>query len=254
MTTFPPQIKNFLGKGDQRPGVYENTNDPAKLLVARTRYERPTLRSGALKFEWPLGVEGVRFSGQAAMAEHLYIGDNDVVVNVTHLDDQRIVLTGMFPGLTGTKNMQDLLQVIRAPQPKAGKVLVLPRVVFSNEIVVAVADYDFDHPEDDRNNSWTYTVTFRRLSTGRQTNKPKKISSPVNPRTGKGKAVPRGKSQRIFTVHAGANTLRAVAKLVYGTPNRWGDIYNKNKKVLKKYGPLHTIPTKRLPLGLKLNY
>ena len=254
MTQFPPTIKNFLGKGDQRPGVYENTNDPAKLLIERKRYERPTLRAGALKFEWPGGVEGVRISGSASMAEHRYIGDNDVVLDVTHLDDQRIVLTGMFAGLTGTQNMQDLLAVIRAPQPPAGKVLVLPRVVFSNEIIVAVADYEFDHPEEDRNNSWTYSITFRRTSLGRKTSTPKKITSPINPRTNKGKAQPRGKSSRIFTVHAGANTLRAVAKIVYKNPNRWAEIYNKNKKALKKYGPLHTIPTKRLPLGLKLNY
>jgi hypothetical protein len=254
VTSFPPTIKNYIGKGDQREGVYETKNDPAKLLVEHKRYERPVLRSGSLKFEWPLGVEGVRFSGSAIMAEHHYIGDNDVVLDVTHLDDQRIVLTGMFPGLTGTENMQDLLKVIRDPQPKTGKVLVLPRIVFSNEIIVAVADYDFDHPEDDRNNSWTYTVTFRRTGTGRSVSGPRKITTPVNHRTSNGKSTPRGKSSRVFTVHSGANTLRAIAKIVYGNASRWGEIYNKNRKVLKKYGPLHTIPTKRLPLGLKLNY
>lgn len=253
MTAFPPTIKDFIGMGDKRVGVYLNTNDPAKLLVERKRYERPVLRAGGLSFEWPVGVEGIRISGSASVAEHRYIGDNDIVLDVTHLDDQQIVLTGMFPGLTGTTNMEQLLQVIRAPQPPKGKVLVLPRAVFSNEIVGVVASYDFDHPEEDRNSSWNYTLTFRRTATGRKTNKPKKISSPVVPTT-KHTTKPRGKSSRIFTVHAGANTLRAIAKLVYGNSNRWGDIYNKNKKALKPYGPLHSIPTKRLKLGLKLNY
>jgi hypothetical protein len=213
------------------------------------------LTSGQLSFEWPLGVEGVRISGSPTLAEHRYIGDNDVVLQVTHADDQRIVLTGMFPGLTGTQNMTDLLAVIRADQPKLGKVLRLPHIVFPQEIYVAIADYDFDHPEDDRNNSWTYTVTFRRTGLGKYVPRPRSISSPVNPHTRRGAAKPRGKSSRIFTVHAGANTLRAVAQLVYGNPNRWADIYNLNKKTLKKLNvPLHMIATKRLPLGMKLNY
>lgn len=254
MSQFPPTINNFLGKGVQRPGFFENTNDPAKLLVSPKRYERPVLRSGSLKFEWPLGVEGITFSGQATLAEHTYIGDNDIVLDVTHLDNQRIVLTGMFPGLTGTNNMEDLLKVIRAPQPKPGKVLVLPRIVFSNEIVVAVDSYEFGHPEDDRSNSWTYSITLRRLSTGRVTNKVKTVTAPVNPRTNKGQAKPRGKSSRVFTVHSGGNTLRAAAKLVYGNANRWREIYDKNTNVLKKIAPLYSIPTKRLPLGLKLYY
>lgn len=253
MSALPPVIDNFLGKGDKSKGFYETQNDPAKLLISSTRYERPTLRAGNLKFEWPLGVEGITISGQPTLAEHRYIGDNDIVLDVTHLDDQRIVLTGMFPGLTGTQNMEDLLRVIRAPQPSPGKVLVLPRIVFSNELIVAVADYNFDHPEDDRTGSWTYSITFRRLAAGRKTSTPRRATSPVNPKPGvKGK--PRGKSSRVFTVHAGANTLRAIAKLVYGDSKRWNEIYNKNVAVLKKIGPLYTIPTKRLPLGLKLHY
>lgn len=254
MSQFPPTISNFLGKGVQRPGVFDNTNDPAKLLVAHTRYDRPTLQAGTLKFEWPLGVEGITISGQATAGEHRYIGDNDIVLDVTHLDDQRIVLTGQFPGLTGTANMQDLLKVLRAPQPANGKVLVLPRTVFSNELVVAVDSYSFEHPEDDRNSSWNYTVTLRRLSSGRKTNKVKVTQSPVNPRTNKGKAKPKGKSSRVFTIHSGGNTLRAAAKLVYGNADRWREIYDKNTSVLKKIAPLYSIPTKRLPLGLKLYY
>lgn len=254
MTSFPPVVKGFLGKGDNRPGVYENTNDPAKLLVERKRYERPTLISGGLSFEWPLGVEGISIAGTPTLAEHRYIGDDDIVLQVTHADDQRIVMSGMFPGLTGTKNMTDLLAVIRAPQPAAGKILRLPAIVFPNEIKVTVSDYSFDHPEDDRNNSWTYSLTLRRVGHGKAIRKPKRITSPVNPRTNKGPAKPKGKTSRVFTVHAGANTLRSIAKIVYGNSNRWGEIYNLNKKKLKKYGPLHSIPTKRLPLGLKLSY
>lgn len=253
MSQFPPVIDNFLGKGDKSKGFYETQNDPSKLLISTNRYERPTLRAGSLKFEWPLGVEGVTISGQPTLAEHRYIGDNDIVLDVTHLDDQRIVLSGMFPGLTGTQNMEDLMRVIRAPQPKPGKVLVLPRIVFSNELIVAVADYNFDHPEDDRTGSWTYTITFRRVATGRKTSSPRVARSPVNPNPGK-KGKKRGRSERVFTVHAGGNTLRAAAKLVYGNANRWQEIYNKNTKTLKKYGPLYSISTKRLPLGLKLEY
>jgi hypothetical protein len=255
MTQFPPVIKDFLGEGNQRPGVYNNLHDPARLLVERTRYERPKITAGPASFEWPLGVEGVTISGTPTLAEHRYLGDKDVVLQVTHADDQRIILTGQFSGLTGTRNMSDLMTVIRAPQPPNGKVLSLPRIVFPNLLYVVIADYSFDHPQEDRNNSWDYTITFRRIAIGKLVKKPKSITSPVNPRTNKGRAKPRGKSSRIFTVHAGGNTLRAVAKLVYGNSNRWNEIYNKNTTTLKKLGvPMHLIPTKRLPYGMKLTY
>lgn len=254
MTVFPPTIKNFIGKGDTRKGIYARDNDTAKFIVGRNRFERPSLEvPHGPKFEWPLGIEGINFAGAAVIAEQKFIGDNDPFLTVMHLDDQRIRLTGMFPGLTGSQNMRDLMKVIRAPASRLGKILRLPSNIYPSEIYVMVADYDFDHPEDDREQSWAYTITLRRKQIGVAVKKPKKIKSPVNPTSSKGK--PKGKSSRIFTVHSGANTLRAVAQTVYGNPNRWGEIYNLNKAKLNKLGiPIHLLPTKRLKLGMKLAY
>lgn len=252
MSSFPPKIENFIGEGDKRAGIYGFTNDPAKYLVERRRFERPTLAVvGGAEFEWPLGVEGIRIAGTAQLAEHLFIGDNAPVVQVMHLDNRRIELTGMFPGLTGSTNVQDLLTVITANAP-AGKVLTLPGSMTFAAQIVQVESYDFSHPEDDRTNSWVYSITLRRVGVGKKVPKPKVIKSPNVPHS---TTKPKGKPAKIFVVRAGVRTLRAVSKSVYKNADRWREIYKKNEKVLNSlHIPLHQLPTKPLPLGMRLHY
>jgi hypothetical protein len=252
VSSHPPTISDFIGEGDKRKGLYGPTTDPAKFVIDRSRFLRPTLLvPGGPTFEWPLGVEGIRVSGSAQIAEHKFIGDDSPSLQVTHLDDRRITLTGQFPGLTGSQNIQDILKVITYPA-KDGKVLTLPAIIFPTTQLVMVENYDFDHPEDERTQTWNYTVTMRFMRTGKRLKKDKFIKPPHK---GGKKKPPKGKSTRVFTVHAGANTLRYIAKIVYGNANRWHDLYSKNEKKLNALRiPLHNLPNYRLPLGMKLNY
>jgi hypothetical protein len=252
---LPPKTGRLLDESDKRVGVFGLVDDPTKRVVGMDRYERPTLRvPNGITFEWPIGVEGIRFAGSATMAEHKYIGDNDVVLQVTHGDDQRITMTGQFPGLTGHLNMERLMAVCRAPTPAKGKILHLPKGVFSHEIRVKIDSYDFDHPEDDRNASWNYTIVMRRIALGRAVKSPPRIQThPSRPAAKGGKA--KGKGHRVFTVHKGANTLRSISKIVYGNPSKWQTLFNKNRTaLLKLHVPFHRLPMKRLPLGMKITY
>ena len=97
-------------------------------------------------------------------------------------------------------------------------------------------------------------VTGTGTGVGKTVKGTKKIKSPVNP-TGSKKNPPKGNTTRIFITKNGANTLRAVAKIVYGNAARWKEIYNKNTQVLKSLNvPLTDLQYKRLPYGMKLHY
>jgi TP901 family phage tail tape measure protein len=167
VSKFPPVIKNEIGDNITKPGRFGIATDPAKYLIALRRFERPKLSvPGGGEFEWPIGTEGVRIHGNATLAEHHYIGDDSVALRVMHLDDRRIEMSGMFPGLTAIGNVFDLLGVITAEAPDDVKLLSLPGINTYASMVV-VESYDFNHPDDDRTNSFAYTVTFR--YTGRST-------------------------------------------------------------------------------------
>lgn len=248
---FPPTIDEDIGGSISRAGVFGRSDDPAKYLIARRRFERPTLSiPDGLMFEWPLGTEGLRVTGNATLVEHLYVGDNATVLQITHLDNRRIEMSGMFPGLTGSENMRELLAVIVAESPDVGKVLSLPGIFIQNQLVVADT-YDFDHPQDDRNDSWNYTVTFRRQGTRGKVTRKQVITSPQNPNTTKPN---KGSTSYTFTVKTGARTLRAIAQLVLKNADLWREIYDLNQKALNKLDtPLYKMPTKPLPIGMKLN-
>jgi hypothetical protein len=179
------------------------------------------------------------------------------VVQVMHRDSRTIELSGMFSGLSGSVNVRDLIAVVTADSPAGYWDLKLPSGVLpTNEQHVNIDGYDFDHPWDDRTDSWAYSITFIRVGIGQKLSKgKKKVKSPSNPSTKTTKPQPKGKGARTFTIHAGATSLRSVAKLVYQNPDRWREIYEKNLKVLNSLGiPLHILPTKNLPLGLALKY
>lgn len=251
---FPPMVRDdpaaLLGSG-----VIRRTGDTAKLLYGRGRYQQPKLEVPGtnLSFIWPGGTEGIRIFGAATVAEHKYIGDNKLVVQVTHRDAKRISMTGMFSGITASSNVAKLLDVITAIQPSKGKLLSIPGV-FVKQHRVVVENYDFDHNEEDRTDSFTYTIQFVDEGVGAKLPSVKTIVERVS-LTPISKAQPRGATHRVFYTKNGANTLRAVAAIVYGNSARWKDIYNKNRKILDTLNvSQHILPIKTLPYGLKLNY
>jgi hypothetical protein len=252
MSAKPPVIGDSVG--ESRPGgFFGRTTDTAKYVVDPSRFERPRLSIvNGDEFEWPVGTEGVRIHGSASLAMHKYLGDNAVVVQVTHRDERHLEMSGEFPGITGAKNMRDLLEIIQADTPDDGKILTLPGV-FPKQQFVVIEDYDFSHDKDDRLDSWNYTVNFVKSGVGKKIVRGKVVASPVNPITSK--KGNRGTSGRVFTTRAGASTLRQVAQNVYSNSNRWRDIYDLNTAKLDALGiPTYLLPTKPLPLGMKLGY
>jgi hypothetical protein len=249
----PPIISNSIGS-NLPTGVFRRPNDPSKLLIDRRRFERPRLSIiGGDEFEWPLGVEGIEISGSASLAEHLYIGDNAAVLQVMHSDNRRIVLTGMFPGLTGSANVRDLLEILIAPTDDNGKILTLPNSIFPRTQIVVPETWSFSHPEEDSSDSWTYTTTLRRTGVGAKVKAPRTTVSPLDPIPSTAK--PRGNSARFVTVNSSVTTLRGVAANLFENPNRWRELYDKNRKILDALGvPLALLAVKRLPIGMKLFY
>lgn len=255
MASFPPVIRESIGE-DRPPGVFVSPGDTTKYLIERRRFERPTLRvpPKGPKYEWPVGVEGISINGNPGLAVHNYLGDNAPVVQIVHRDARRFEMRGTLPGDTGSENMRGLIAVIEAVAPLGYWILSVPATIFTKEQQVVIENYSFEHPEDDSTGSWNYSISFLRTGVGARKSKPRTTTSPVNP-VGSTKKPKKGKSNRIFVTKNGANTLRAVAKLVYGNPNRWREIYNKNTKLLNSLNtPLAELQYKRLAYGLKLNY
>lgn len=250
---FPPVIDQRLG-ANRPEGVFTAKEDPTKLLVGVQRFLRPSLSipKSNVKFEWPLGLEGISVRGASGLSEHRYLGDNALVVQIVHRDARRLELTGEFGGKTGSDNMRELLAVITAQVPLGYWILKLPYDTVAKEYYVVVENYDFTHRAEDRNDSWEYSVNFIFTGVGAKLKVPKKTAPPNNPISSK---KPKGKSNRVFTTKSGANTLRAIAKLVYGNANRWKEIYVKNQLKLSTLNvPLVQMQYKRLPYGWKLNY
>ena len=237
-----PPLPN--GKQTYRFGI-----DAARYTVFPSWFEHPSIQvpnGGA--FVWPLGTEGFRVSGTAGLGIHKYIGDNAVVFEVAHTDERRIELNGAFPGATGTDNMRELLNILVGKSNY--KILRLPGI-FPLEQYVTMESYDFTHEETDRTKSVLYTVTFLRAGVGKKVKRRKTTNPPQNPK----KQTNKGKPARVFVVREGVRTLRGVAQRLYHNPNRWDDIYEINRQALSKMGiPYHQMPTRRLPLGMKLRY
>lgn len=254
MENLPPLIQNAAQIW--RPGTGQ---DPARRLLPdhmlRHR-ERPSLQAGGLTFIWPVGPEGFRTTGSAQLGIHHYIGDNAVEVQVVHLDENRIEMSGTFPGLTAVQNMIELRQVLMGKTPKPeGKILMMPGV-FNQVQYVVVENYEFTHAEDDRTHSIQYSISFIRTGVGRRVQDPKGTAPPTQPLKG---AKGRGASARYVTTKDGVRTLRAIAKVAYKNSNYWGRVYGHNKNtVIKAYQkkhkttiPMHRMPTFRWPIGTK---
>ena len=232
MAAFPPVIRNNIG-ANIPAGVFERGNDPVKYVAGRSRFERPSLRvaPNGPEFEWPMGVEGMRISGSVGTAQHLYLGDNAPVVQIVHRDARRFELRGMFAGITGAINMRDLLDVITADVPQGYWILKLPASIFPKEQLVVVESYDLDHPEEERNDGFAYSVVMVRTGVGTKVPGTKTVIEPNNP-VGSTQAPSRGVTGKTFTTTTSIHTLRGIASVAYGDPDKWKLVYDKNRGVL----------------------
>jgi hypothetical protein len=269
MTPRPPVVQR-IGEAQRPAGVFGYGADDAGYIVGLERFERVRLLHPQGKdYEWPLGMEGFDLSGSQQQGIHHYIGDNAPVVQVTHMDDARVTLSGVFPGSTGADNMQDLRSALRQIPPDDGFQLILPSSLTRDgdawrPLLVFIENYRFTHEEGDRSGTIAYEVNFIQVGTAnRRLKKPHTTAPPANPRDKKAKPKGRGAtSTRYFTVKAGYRTLRQIAKKVYGDADKWKKLYDLNKYAissgaawgLPKAIPASKIPTVELPIGFQVAY
>jgi hypothetical protein len=254
-----------------KPGTGQ---DPARYLVnpgtvkgpgqhsaGALRHARPYIASGRKIFLFPVGVEGFTRSGNALIGMHHYIGDNRTDGVTINYEEAHIELNGVLPGTTSVDAMNECIDVLISKPPDPGLVLYAPGV-FTREQYVLAETWNFTHDPEDRTHSIAYTISFLRTGVGKKvTDQPGKPSPPNPTVTTK----PRGKPSQIFTVRDGAQTLRAISKIVYGSQDEWQKLVNLNAGQLatwqrsfaenKLYGlPTYQLPTFRFPLGTKFRY
>lgn len=248
----PPTVEEPIG------GVSNSDigfgRDSARYVVSLSKFVRPRIFiPGKASFTWPLGTEGMRLFGNAALGIHRYIDDNAVVVDVMHRDESRIEMTGQFPGSTGVHNMLALRDVLVQAVPDEGFRLNLPRI-FPNTQYVKMENYEFALDEQNaRTGTINYTLTLVRTGVGPKIATGGTVPPPVNPTHQK----PRGKPSRTFKVTTKYRTLHAIAKKVYGNAAKWRHLYDLNFMVLQPYGLITGmigLSTHPLPLGIKLRY
>jgi hypothetical protein len=275
MARRPPQISNRKGEFDPEilwtPGL---GLDPARYLVnpgtvtapgkhspGHLRHARPYLANGSNLYVFPTGIEGFKRTGSAQLGLRHYIGDNSVEGVTMHFEEGRIELSGTFPGTSAQDNMVECLAMLRSKTKERGLVLYAPGV-FDREQYVLPENWDFTHTEDDRTHSIGYTITFVRIGEGRKVKDPRGTPPPYNPGF---RIKPKGKPTRIFKMKDGVRTLRAMAKKVYGSANKWPQIVELNYgqlqawdkgtgRVNKASVPSHKLPTHRWPVGTRWRY
>lgn len=234
---------------------------PGQHSAGQLAHARPYIVAGNSIFVFPVGVEGFRRTGSATLGTHKYIGDNAVDGVTTHFEEARITLTGTFPGLTAQDTMVECINTLRAQHEDNGLVLYAPGV-FEREQYVLADDWEFDHAEDDRTHSITYSITFLRIGEGRNVTDPRGAAPPPQPTAG---TMTKGSPAKTFIVRDGAQTLRAIAGIVYGNVNKWPQLVDLNAGQLADwqrgnalnaiYGlPTYQIPTYRWPVGTKFRY
>jgi hypothetical protein len=246
-------------------------NDPAKYLIepgsvkivpggekvdpGNLRHARPYITNGRKLFVFPVGAEGFRKSGSATLGLHRNIGDDDVTGMTVHRREGRIILEGMFPGVTAQDNMVECEAMLVSVQ-RNGLALHVPGV-FDNEQMVLPDTWDFSHDRDDRTHSIDYTITFVKIGIGQKLPDPHGKPPHQNPSV---KTKPRGKPHRVFVIKAGVRTFRGIANVVYKNPDAWHKIVKLNEGQLNNWKrhhpnvPNHQLPTYRWPIGTKFRY
>jgi hypothetical protein len=246
-TQFP------LDKVSQASRPRGDEDDTARYIAAPgVDFYRPWLSiPGGDSFVWPGGVEGFSCRIDPTLGIHSYIGDNAVVVDVTHKGREGITLSGIFPGLSSVDAFLSLRDMIYKDIPEGGFILYVPHL-FPKTQRVFVQSASFDHPQDSRLRDLAYSVDFVRVNVGAAQPTPN-IRTPTPQPAPATKA--RGKASRRFVVNATVNTLRKIAAAKLGSANRWHELYSKNEKFFKKRKiAMHAVPDYRLAQGTKINY
>jgi hypothetical protein len=233
-------------------GIGDPDDQARYILTPGEQFLQPWLRvPNGQTFVWPVGVEGFNDSIEPTVGVRKFIGDNDVAVQVMHLSEERLRMTGEFPGSTSVNAYRALRDVVRARTPAGGKILYVPHILaYAQRVVVARAE--FDRPQDDIGDlRLTYTVEFVRIgSAGEADNPPLEdpLSQPYTPKE------PRGNSPVPFLVNSKYNTLRKIAKYKLGSTGKWRQLYDKNTKLFRKLKvPMAKVPDYRLPIGTRVN-
>ena len=257
------ELENVVGTGPPLPpgavtgrvanAVPETIVDTARyLLVPDTDFARPYISvPGGPTFVWPLGIEGFEVQDQAELGIHKYIGDIQLDVEVTHRAQTNITLSGVFPGHTSAENMLALRTVFKAEQPPGGKVLHLPNVLTQAQFV-ACQSLQGSHPEDERTQDIAYSLVVVCIGTGTDSD----ATAPIVT-TSAGTPTARASGSRAYHATATVNSLRKIAKAVYGSAAKWSQLYanDANAKIFKtKNVPTHQIPDYRLPIGTTVYY
>jgi hypothetical protein len=252
---IPPIVPTPITILGVTPATAGYKTDGAAYVIPLGRFQRPRFYViGGLEFEWPGGTEGLMLAGNATLAEHLYIGDNVAELQVVHRANERIEMSGQFPGRTGAANVRLLRAVLRAVDPPDHKRLELPGILTQAQKVIAES-WEFTHDNEGRIGSFDYAITFRITGPGGSVDQPQLLSTQaqlIDPIT-----VGRGDPARVFIVRDKRRTIRAIAFEVFGNPNLWRRLYDLNIRLLTDLLgdlPLSQIPTVELPLGTKVEF
>ena len=242
-------------------GWIDNSNvkgDSARyILTPDDEFARPWLGipgKPGVCFVWPLGTEGFTVAIDPALGIHKYLGDNQVDVQVVHVGQENITLTGTFPGQGSNENMNALRDICLRQSPERGKVLHLPLVLPKYQYVI-VEHAEFDHAEGDMYQDIHYSISFIKVGTGKKAStKPPSVAK-QNPSTVVKKKQAKGNSTHFFRVTGTVNTLRKIAKYLGRGDNGWKELFDKNKAYFIKNGiATHLVPDKVLPIGMKVFY
>lgn len=242
-------------------GWKDNSNvkgDSARYVLAPDdEFARPWLGipgKPGICFVWPVGTEGFSIVIDPVLGVHKYLGDNQVDVQVVHVGQENITLTGTFPGQTSNENMNALRDICLRQSPERGKVLHLPLVLPKYQYVI-VENAQFDHAEGDMYQDIHYTISFVKVGTGKNAATKTPSTGKQNPTTTVKKVSPKGKAARSFTVTSSFNTLRKISSHLGRGSNGWSELFTKNKTwFVKNKVPTHLVPDKKLPLGMKVYY
>lgn len=235
-----------------------DSDDSARYIkIPGTEFVRPWLMiPGGAAFIWPGGIEGFTCRIDPTLGVHRYIGDNAVVVDVTHKGQESIILAGTFPGLSSVDAFLSLRDLIYQDIPDGGFILFVP-FLYPKTQRVFVQSANFDHPQDSRLRDLSYSIEFLRVNVGPTEDE---ALAQVETQTSAQAGTPstesqKGKPARSFTVTASVNTLRKIAKAKLGNANKWDQLYRANEKFFKKHNvAMHAVPDYRLPQGTKIGW
>lgn len=265
--SFPFNTKSAFTDGPFNPFADEknhevrgNPNDSvAYISEPGVNFFRPWLSvPGGAAFVWPLGVEGFSHSLDPQLGIHKYIGDNAVKVDVIHNGEERLTLSGSFPGMSSIGAFRALRDIVLADTPARGKVLYVPHL-FTYTQRVAVGTTHFDHAETDRGTDLTYSIEFVRLGAAARVHEDDLVDVEPQPTVPPATAGAKGGSgagaHRPFRVNGTYNTLRKIAAHKLGKADKWRALYDKNSRWFIMHNvPAFRAPNHRLPLGTTIYY